>query len=81
MSLHKSELANLEHAGGAALRKYRRLLAEAQGAQHGSPAQVAVVSFEHQWIHDPRSLIEQAERAEQVAKLKPEKGESHGRSN
>lgn len=81
MSLHHTELANLQHAGGAAWRKYLRLMAEAQGAQHGSPADVAKLNFEHAWVQDPQAVIEEAERAEQVEKLKaqPEKEKSRGR--
>jgi len=64
MSFHKAELAKLQHAGGAAWRKYQRLMQEAQGAQHGSPADRAKILFEHAWVNDPQVAIAEAEKEE-----------------
>jgi len=67
VSLHRTELANLQNTGGAAWRKYQRLMSEAQGAQHGSPADVAKLHFEHAWANDPQAVIAQAEKEEAAA--------------
>lgn len=73
MSFHKAELAKLQAMGGAAWRKYQRLMAEAQGAQHGSPAEAAKIHFEHAWVQDCDAVKAAAEKEEDHGRKSPKR--------
>src|SRR5262245_24524813 len=73
MSFHLAEVFKLQAAGGAVLRKYGRLVAEAEGAMHGSPAAMAKVRFEQAWVADPEATKAQAEAEENPPKRRGRK--------
>jgi len=64
MGLHWNDLARLEAVGGAALRKYGRLVEQAHGAQAGSSAALARLAFEDAWTDDPARVSAEAEAEE-----------------
>ncbi len=64
MGLHWNEVARLQAVGGAALRKYERLVEQAHGAQAGSSAALARLAFEAAWADDPARVMAEAEAEE-----------------
>jgi hypothetical protein len=61
MSFSLNEVARLQRAGGAVLAKYKKLLAEADGAMHDSLAHRALGEFQKSWEQDPQAVIRAAE--------------------
>jgi hypothetical protein len=53
MSFHMTEVYRLRHVGGPVLRKYERLVAGADRALHGSPAEAGLGAFRLAWLADP----------------------------
>jgi hypothetical protein len=71
--MHWNELARLEAAGGAVLRKYEQLTEQAHGAQPGTSAALAKLAFEQDWQVDPAAVIaicEEAEKPQEAPKSK-----------
>jgi len=69
MAFHWNDLNQLQATGGAALRKYDRLVEQAHGASAGSSAHLARIAFENAWLADPAAL-----KAECDAEEKPSIG-------
>jgi hypothetical protein len=68
--MHWNELARLQAIGGAAWRKYERLVEQAHGAQPGSSAFLAKVTFERLWQANPEAVKAQCEADEGISKFR-----------
>jgi hypothetical protein len=62
MSFDLLETYRLERVGGAVLAKYRRLVAAADAAMHGSPAHVQLGRFMKSWEQDADRVTREAEQ-------------------